>query len=85
MIRAHDLLVDQAVLVTEVLTGQAADQAGLLVDDILLSINGREVETVDDVHRLLSQSPMDATIELEIVRGNRRYNLWLFPHSSPNQ
>jgi S1-C subfamily serine protease len=76
-IREHDLLVDQAVLVTEVLTGGAADLAGLQDDDILLSMNGRDVETVDDVHRLLSQLSMEAEIELEILRGNRRQTHWL--------
>jgi S1-C subfamily serine protease len=68
-IREHDLLTDHAVLVTELFSGGAAQLAGLQVDDILLSMNGREVETVDDVHRLLSLFPMESQIEMELIRN----------------
>lgn len=77
MIREHDLLVDQAVLVMEIISGGTAHQSGVQVDDILLSMNGREVESVDDVHRLLSLFPRDQAIDLELLRKGQRLTLQL--------
>jgi S1-C subfamily serine protease len=77
IIREHDLLANHAVVVMEVLSGGTAHRAGVQVDDILLSMNGRDVETVDDVHRLLSLYSSEQTINLELLRNGRRLMLTL--------
>lgn len=71
-VREFDLLSDQAIIIREVLGKSSASQAGLKSEDIILSLNGRLVESVDDVHRLLGMFPATAAIEIEFIRNNRR-------------
>jgi S1-C subfamily serine protease len=75
--RELDLLTDQTVEVIEVLAGGAADRAGIRAGDWLVSLQGRIVESVDDIHRLLSQWPLDQPVALTVVRGRRKIELEL--------
>jgi S1-C subfamily serine protease len=71
-IREFDLLSDQAIAINEVVPGSSADQAGLERGDILVSLNDRIIQSVDDVHRLLSQFPVDVPVEALVIRDSRR-------------
>jgi S1-C subfamily serine protease len=71
-VRELDLLSDQAVAITEVVPHSLADRARLQPDDILTAMNGRVVESVDDIHRLLAMFPAEATLELTIVRKDSK-------------
>lgn len=73
-----DLLADQAISVSEVARGSAAHNAGIRPGDILTTMNGRIVETVDDVHRLLAIFPLDKPIEVEVLRDGRKVDIRLF-------
>ena len=53
------------------LDGGAAERAGVRPDDIVLSINGRIVTSVDDIHRLLNVIPADQPLNLGLLRGDR--------------
>lgn len=66
-----DLLADSGVLIREVISGGAADRAGLQPDDIIVSINGRIVTGIDDIHRLLNTFPNDAELAVSFVRSGR--------------
>jgi S1-C subfamily serine protease len=66
-----DLLADSAVLVREVLDGGAADRAGIQEDDLIVSINGRIVTGIDDIHRLLNAIPPDLPLHLSLIREGR--------------
>ena len=66
-----DLLADSGVLVSEILPGGAADRAGLQPDDIVVSINGRIVTSVDDIHRLLNSIPRDHELLVSLIRTDR--------------
>ncbi len=70
--RKFDLLTDQAVAVSEVLPDSPAAKAGLRPDDVLIAMNDRIIESVDDVHRLLTLFPVHAAIDLAIIRGSNR-------------
>jgi S1-C subfamily serine protease len=69
LIRALQIYSDQAVEVAEVAAESVAAQAGLRAGDLILEINGRIVAGVDDIHRLLTAIPADASLELSVVRG----------------
>src|SRR6185312_4986083 len=45
---------DAAVLVAEVIAGGPAERAGVQAGDLILSLGGAEVFTIDDLHRLLT-------------------------------
>lgn len=67
-----------APTVLEVVTleksGPAA-KGGLREGDILLALNGKNVGTVDDVHRFLSDVPAGTHIQLSILRDNQRMEI----------
>ena len=64
-----DIDVDEGAVITDVVDGSAADEAGLEVGDVITEIDGDEVSQADDVReRILDQEPGD-TVEIVIVRG----------------
>ncbi len=75
MVRRLDLLSSHAVEVIEVMPGGAADRALVEAGDLIVGINGRIVSSVDDIHRLLASWPHSAQLELDIVRGKRKFTL----------
>jgi S1-C subfamily serine protease len=73
VVRELDLLADQAVSVVDVAAGSAAERGGVEPGDLIVALNDRIVSSVDDLHRLLTQLPGDAVVELTIVRdGSNR-------------
>jgi len=82
MRRELDLLNESAVLVLSVEDGGAANRAGVLPEDLIVSINGRLIQSVDDVHRVLSRLEDDAAVGLTIVRGERKHEIHLSPAGS---
>jgi S1-C subfamily serine protease len=70
--RQFDLLTDQAVAVAEVMSGSPADQAGLQSDDVIIAMNDRIVESIDDIHRLLSILPAEMPIEITLIRDDQK-------------
>jgi S1-C subfamily serine protease len=67
-----------AATVVEVISIAAngpAQKAGLLEGDVLLALNGQNVATVDDIHRLLSETAAGSKITLAVLRGEERREL----------
>ena len=58
------------VQVTNVVPDSPAWVAGVKQQDLLLSINGRHVDTVAKLSVMLKQLPADSEISLEVKRGN---------------
>jgi len=77
LVRELDLLADQAVEVIEVVRDSAAARAGIRAGDLIVAINDRLVESIDDLHRLLTVAGSDVELELAIIRGERRLNFHL--------
>jgi S1-C subfamily serine protease len=74
-VRQFDLLADTAVEVRQVQPGSVADAAGLKSGDLLVSLSGRIVANVDDIHRLLALPTEDASLEAHVIRGGRQLSL----------
>jgi S1-C subfamily serine protease len=70
--RELDLLADHAVEVVEVAPRSPALAAGLQTGDTIVSLHGRVVTGVDDVHRLLTQLPLNEPLTLSVIRERRR-------------
>jgi S1-C subfamily serine protease len=62
------ILGGSGVFVTDVWRGSAAHQAGLLPGDLVSSINGQQVGSLDDLGRLLSSG---AQVQLQVRRLDR--------------
>jgi S1-C subfamily serine protease len=65
--------------VVEVADGSPAVKAGLLPEDLLVSIDGTPIESVSDLQRLLIAELIDHPVALGIVRGGDERTLELRP------
>jgi serine protease Do len=58
------------VMVSEVTPGKGADKAGLKPEDVLVSINGRQIKDGDDLVADISARPVGSTVEIGYLRGH---------------
>lgn len=77
--RRLDLLNAHAVEVTGVEPGSPADRAGLRPGDLIVGVQGRLIEDVDDLHRFLSRWPVGQAAELELRRDGRSETVAVVP------
>lgn len=73
--RELDLVSDLAAKVVDVVSRSPADAAGIRPHDLIVAIHDRIVAGVDDIHRLLAQSPPDAPLHVTLVRNQRRVDV----------
>lgn len=71
LVRELDLLGESAIEIVSVATGGAAQEAGLSPGDLIVAVNGRIVETPDDLHRILSGQAASASLEVSVIRDGR--------------
>ena len=77
--RFHGLGSDSAVEVLSVEDRGPAQLAGMRVGDLIVAINGLGVQNVDDLHRFLSEWPIDRPVEIDVIRGKNRRILTAVP------
>jgi S1-C subfamily serine protease len=68
-----------AVLVTSVEQGSPASRAGIAPRDLVVSIGGVPVTTVDDLHRRLSEDAINASLDVVFFRSGARRELRITP------
>jgi S1-C subfamily serine protease len=61
-----------------------ADQAGILEEDVIISLGEQPTASVDDLHRLLTQLPVGIPAALVFLRGERRLERLVVPADYPN-
>ena len=79
MVRFHGLDINDAVEVLSVESQSPAGLAGLRAGDLIVAINGSDVQSVDDLHRFLSDWPIGRPVEIDVVRGQSRRVLVIVP------
>ncbi len=72
MVRFFDLARESGVEVVLLDAHGPAGAAGLLPGDIVVAMNGIPVESVDDLHRLLSDAAVGAIARLDVLRATER-------------
>lgn len=77
LVRSLDLLTRQGVQVVDVQPGSLGARHGLRIGDVIVSVNDRLVDTIDDLHRLLARLPSDVVLELTVIRGQQLEQLTL--------
>ncbi|MCL5962692.1 MAG: PDZ domain-containing protein [Chloroflexi bacterium] len=75
LVRAHNLSSDRGVEVMEVMPRSPADFAGLRPGDAIVGMNGAPVNSVDDIHRMLSQAPLKSRVTITALRGAERFEV----------
>lgn len=60
---------ERGAIVMKVVEGGPADKAGLKENDVVVSFNARRVDSVRELQRLLSETPAERAISIEVIRG----------------
>lgn len=71
IVKQLDLLGDQAIEVAAVAPGTPAAEAGLQAGDWIVAVHGRTIETIDDLHQILSRPRSSEELLLSVVRGEQ--------------
>jgi S1-C subfamily serine protease len=75
----YHLAAPGAVLVTNVEPGSPASLAGFAVRDLVVSVGGVPVTTVDDLHRRLTEDAIGISLAAVLFRGGVRRELTVTP------
>jgi S1-C subfamily serine protease len=68
-VRFYKLSQDSAVEISSLDPRGPASKAGLMTGDVIVSLNGRPVASVDDLFRGLSEWAAPGVLKLGILRG----------------
>lgn len=71
---------DDAAEITQLEKNMPAREAGLLVGDLIVGVNGTEIQTASDLQTYNEQHPMDGSeVTLTIRRGTRTFDVKVTP------
>ena len=81
---AQPLHIEQSsgLMVISVEPDSPAKRAGLLIGDIILMLDGRQVESLHDVDRLLKSEIIGKSVKIGILRGEKLADLDIVPVQS---
>ena len=65
--------------VAEVVAGSPADQAGVRVQDVILDVDGRPLDSAGDLQRLMLNDVIGRAVVLRILRGDQVLELDVIP------
>ena len=71
----YDLKAEKGVLVTQVFEGDPADNAGIKVNDIILSVDGKSVSTGRELSAKIANTPVGSKTRLDLIRDGREKSL----------
>jgi S1-C subfamily serine protease len=75
LVRYHRLPLDTAVEVVSLEPGGPAASAGIQPGDIIVTLNGKAVGGIDDLHRILGEEEIGAPRTLVVLRGKDRLEI----------
>jgi len=78
-VRYHELTVGSAIEVTSLDPAGPASKAGLHHGDLIVAINDRVVNSVDDLYRFLSEWPAGSELSLTVVRHAQKVTVTAVP------
>lgn len=61
------------LLINSLAPGGPAEQAGVLIGDVLIELDGRPCRGMDDVHAALSSSSIGQPLQITSIRGGERH------------
>ena len=83
-VRRFGLEQTSGVEVLSIEPDSPADQAGLSEEDVIVSLAETPTARVDDLHRLLTQLPVDVPAAIALLRGDRRLERMVLPTQFPD-
>jgi serine protease Do len=67
----YQLKEPRGVLIRHVVAGQPADKGGVKAEDVILAVDGAQVEGPRDLQRIISSTPVGRTVKLYVMRGGK--------------
>jgi len=74
---------ERAVEIVNVEANTPAAIAGLKTGDLIIAIDSRPIETVDDVHRILGPEAIGRRLEVMLARDGHRLETTIIPREGP--
>ena len=65
--------------IVEVSPGSPAERAGLRAEDLIVELDQRPIERVDDVQRLMGDEAIGRRLTVRVLRGEKLLDLELSP------
>lgn len=81
----EQLKIDGGVTVTEVLENYPAEKAGLKEHDVIIEVNGKKVNDLDEVRQALDEVPQDQDVKLTVLQAGTRKELTVKPAGSSDE
>jgi len=83
LIRKYDLAVDEGAFVREVVAGSPADEAGLEVDDVIVSFKDKEITTAEELVQAIHSCQVGQRVKITYWRGNTKNTTYATLTESP--
>jgi len=82
-----DLGVKNGLKVAETVEGGPAAKAGLQADDVIVSVDGRAIDSMQELAPIMQAAGVGSTIKIELLRGGKKktFNIVLAPHPADLQ
>jgi C-terminal processing protease CtpA/Prc len=66
---------ERGAIVMKVVAESPAEKSGLKENDVIVSFNGRRVDSVKELQRLLNETPSDRSVQIEVIRAGSRQTI----------
>lgn len=73
--RELGLTEERGAVVMKVVADSPAAKSGIKENDVIVSFNGRRVDSVRELQRLLNETPAERSVQLEVIRAGSRQTL----------
>ncbi len=78
-LHTHQLMGNRGVMVAHVERQGPAEKAGLQTGDVIVEFDGRRVESIDDLHRFLTDEAIGKEVRLTILRLEKKLPVSIVP------
>ncbi|WP_326489865.1 S1C family serine protease [Paraburkholderia sp. HP33-1] len=68
-----NLSSSSGLLISSLAPGGPAEQAGVLIGDVLIELDGKPCRDVDDLHAALSSTSIGQQLQIALIRGGERH------------
>jgi S1-C subfamily serine protease len=82
MVRLNNLAAQSGVLVLSLEEDSPAARAGFVEGDVIVVFDEKPVSSVDDLHRLLTEERVGASVPVMIIRNQEKETLFVTPEES---
>ena len=79
LVRFYDLRVSSGVRVASIEPNSPASQSALREGDVIVGFDGHDVESIDQLHRVLTEDRIGVSTPLTVIRGTEKLEIHVTP------